>query len=148
MALIERVTYSDAVAVSRVLADQCCVETLSNHQWCPAGELYAFSDYPTTERVVVDQVFGQVIAGDEIANPAETQLLHKEGFGALLMAPIVLRGVTIGLLELYRRAPRPWTPMEVDRVRMLAHQMGPTMWMLDHGPELVAKDRPGALRTA
>jgi hypothetical protein len=40
------------------------------------------------------------------------------------MAPILHRGETVGLLEICRREPRPWTGREIDRARLLAHSLG------------------------
>jgi GAF domain-containing protein len=52
------------------------------------------------------------------------ELLRRGGFGAALLASIVLRGVSVGLLELHRHDARPWTGLEIDRVRTLTHQLG------------------------
>jgi diguanylate cyclase (GGDEF)-like protein len=121
---IERLLHADDIAVSRVLAEERCVETVSTHETEPDGrERFAFGDYATTERVVGDQVVGQIVAGDPAADPAEEALLRTYGFAAVLLAPIVRRGETVGLLEFYRRAPRPWTGTEVDQARVLANQL-------------------------
>jgi hypothetical protein len=39
------------------------------------------------------------------------------------MAPIVSRGETVGLLEVYRRIERPWTSVEIDNARLLAQSL-------------------------
>ncbi len=122
--LIERLTHSDAVVVSRVLREERCVQTLSEHDWSPTGELFSYEEYPTTGSVIVNQVLGQVIHGDPAADPAELRVLDRDGFGAVLLAPVVVRAETVGLLELYRHTPQPWTTTEIDRARVLAHQLG------------------------
>jgi len=60
---------------------------------------------------------------DSAADAAEAALLRQVGFAAVLLAPIVCRGETVGLLEFYRRDLRPWTGTEVDQARVLANQL-------------------------
>jgi diguanylate cyclase (GGDEF)-like protein len=121
---LERLVHADAVAISRVIPGQRCVETVSTNDGQPPGERFGFDEYPTTERVVSGQVLGQILAGDPAADPAEVAVLSRFGYSAVLMAPIILGGETIGLVEIYRCAPRPWTGTEADHVRLLAQQFG------------------------
>jgi GAF domain-containing protein len=124
LASLAQLLHADAIVVSRVLAEERAVETVSDGVEFPVGERFGYDDYPTTEHVAVAQVIGQLIAGDPAADAAEVRLLGELGFGALLMAPIVFRGVTVGLLELFRHAAQPWTGAEIDQARVLAHQLG------------------------
>ncbi len=123
----ERFINADEIAVSRVLADEGVVETITAHDWGPARERFALEDVPTTGWVVQTQTAGQVVVGDPAADPAELEVLHRAGYGAVLLAPIVFRGETTGLLELYRRAPRPFVHTEIQQARMLAHHLGATL---------------------
>jgi hypothetical protein len=92
------------------------------------GRAVAYSDFPSTERVVVAQIVGQIVCGDSAADPAEVALLLDGGHAALLMAPIVHRGATVGLLELYRRAaPAVGRRPRIDQVRVLAYHLGPAI---------------------
>src|SRR4051812_47494684 len=102
--LIERLLHADDVAVSRVIADERCLETVTDHEGLPLGQRYSYDDYPTTEHVIVDQVVGQLVEGDPSSDPAELQLLSKLGFAALLMVPIVAGGPTL------RTVPGPPPP--------------------------------------
>src|SRR5215212_11089030 len=129
--------HADDVSISRVHAGERCVETLTTHDLTRTGERFSYDDYPTTEHVIEAQVLGQLIAGDLAGDPAELALLAELEMRALLMAPIVVRGETIGLLEIYRATARPWTASEIDRARLLAHSLGgavqgeapqPTSW--------------------
>jgi diguanylate cyclase (GGDEF)-like protein len=122
--LIKRLLHADDVTISRVLANERCVESLSEHDWAPTEQRFSYDDYPTTEHVVEAQVLGQLVEGDPAADPAELKLLTEGGFGALLMAPVIFRGATVGLLEIYRRAARPWTSAQIDHARLLAHSLG------------------------
>jgi GAF domain-containing protein len=124
MVMIETLTHADDVALSRVLSEERCVETLSEHHLGTTGDRFTFDDYPTTERVILDQVIGQVVQGDPAADPAELAMLRRDGFGAVLLTPVLHRAETIGLLEFYRSTARPWTPTEIDQARMLAHHLG------------------------
>ena len=67
-----------------------------------------------------------------VANYAGPALVRRHGFGAVLLVPIVFRGESAGLLELYRRAPRPFVHTEIQQARMLAHHLGAVL----AGPEL------------
>ena len=126
-------SHADDVAVSLVVPGERCVETLSTHDWGADGERYSFDDYPTTERVIVHQTLGQVLEGDPARRPGRARSCCAEsGFSAVLLAPIIFHGETIGLLEIYRRTARPWTGTEVDQVRMLAHQLSGVL----AGPQL------------
>jgi hypothetical protein len=122
--LMARLLHADDVAVSRVIPEERCVETLSEHDWGLTGERFRYSDYPTTEHVITAQVLGQLIEGDPAADPAELALLAASNFKALLIVPVVFRGDTVGLVEIYRRTARPWTGAEVDDARILAHSLG------------------------
>jgi diguanylate cyclase (GGDEF)-like protein len=124
VALVRRLAQADEVAVSSVVPGERCVETLHDLSFTNTGERFSYDDYPTTERVIVHQTLGQIVAGDPAANRAEVALLQDNGYGAVIMVPIVFRAETVGLLELYRRAARPWTAGEIDQARMLAHHLG------------------------
>jgi diguanylate cyclase (GGDEF)-like protein len=134
MEMIERLLHADDVAVSRVCPEERCVQTLSQHDWGPTNARYYFADYPTTETVVRTQVLGQVVDGDPAADRAELDLIRSEGYGTVLLAPIVFRGETLGLLEIYRRTRRPWANAEIDETRLLAHHLGALLCVADLAP--------------
>jgi EAL domain-containing protein (putative c-di-GMP-specific phosphodiesterase class I) len=131
--LIKRLAHAEDVAVSRVLPGGRAVQTLSEHDWGVDGEIYRLAEYPTTARVITEQVLGQVVAGDPAADPAELRLLETNGFSAVLLAPVVTRAETVGLLELYRTTGRPWTTTEIDQARTLAHHLGSALTALETG---------------
>jgi diguanylate cyclase (GGDEF)-like protein len=118
--LIERLLHADDVTISRVVPGERCVETLTSHEGVASGQRFSYDDYPTTEHVIVDQVVGQLVAGDPLSDPSELRLLGELGFAALLMVPIVSGGAAVGLVEVSRRAGRPWTSAETDHARLLA----------------------------
>jgi diguanylate cyclase (GGDEF)-like protein len=118
--LIERLLHADDVTISRVVPGERCVETLTSHAGLASGQRFSYDDYPTTEHVIADQVVGQLVAGDPSSDPSELRLLGELGFAALLMVPIVSGGTTVGLVEVSRRAGRPWTSAETDHARLVA----------------------------
>jgi GAF domain-containing protein len=118
--MIERLLHADDVAVSRVLAGERSIETLTDHDGLQPGERYNYDDYPTTEYVIVQQALGQLVVDDPATDDAERRLLAELGFAALLMVPIVSGGQTVGLVEVSRRSGRPWTSAEIDQARLLA----------------------------
>jgi diguanylate cyclase (GGDEF)-like protein len=129
VALMERLIHSEDVAVSIYVPEHRYVETLSEHpDWDGAGRPFLLDDYPTTEYVLEHQEIGQLIAGDPAADPAEVELLAEGGFRAVMLAPVIHRGATVGLLEIYRREARPWSPTEVDQARVFAHHLGTLLW--------------------
>ncbi|MEA2411184.1 MAG: hypothetical protein QOC77_1745 [Thermoleophilaceae bacterium] len=152
VALIERLLHADEVTVSRVIAGERCLETLTDHDAVASGERYSYDDYPTTEHVIVDQVAGQLVAGDPSSDPAELRLLSELGFEALLMLPVVARGSTVGLLEVSRKTGRPWTSAETDQARLFAQCLASAVSHAHAGaeplpwsPGALGGGRPGAL---
>jgi diguanylate cyclase (GGDEF)-like protein len=122
--LIAQLVHADEVVISRAVPRARCVETITSHAWIRPRERFSYDDFPTTEHVLDSQTLGQLIAGDPEGDPAELDLLTSSGFEAVLMLPIVFRAESVGLLEIYRRAARPWTGTEIDEVRVLAYHLG------------------------
>ena len=121
--LVAKLLHADDVVISRNLPAARCIETMTSHAWTLPGERFAYDDYPTTEHIVREQIMGQLIAGDPAADPAEIALLVSADFGAALLAPVVYRADTVGLLALYRRTARPWSDAESDHARVIAHHL-------------------------
>jgi diguanylate cyclase (GGDEF)-like protein len=121
--LIERLLHADEVTVSRVVPGERCVESMTEQAGVEPGTRYSYDDYATTEHVISVQVVGQIVVDDPVSDSAERELLAELGYASLLMAPIVSRGETVGLLEVYRRIERPWTSVEIDNARLLAQSL-------------------------
>ncbi len=75
-----------------------------------------------TERALREQRAFQVMVGDPRSDPNEVELLLEFGCRSLLMVPVILRGETVGLLEAFSGAERPWTRSEINRARIIANQ--------------------------
>jgi EAL domain-containing protein (putative c-di-GMP-specific phosphodiesterase class I) len=152
--LIERLLHADEVTISRAAHDERYIQSLTDHDMEVAGTRYSFDDYPTTEHVIGSQKLGQLVVGDPAADPAECALLAGLGYASLLMVPIVLRGQTIGLLEVFRSEARPWTSREIDTARVLAQSLGGAITAdaggtdLPWSPEVLGASGPGGLTAA
>ncbi|HEY0632880.1 MAG TPA: EAL domain-containing protein [Thermoleophilaceae bacterium] len=125
--MIQRLLNADDVTVSRVIPGARCVETLTSHEGVAPGQRYSFDDYRTTEHVIEDQVLGQLVVDDPAVDAAERRLMEDLGFAALLMVPVISRGVSVGLIEISRRTGRPWTSAEIDHARLLAQSLAGTL---------------------
>ncbi|MGQ9466805.1 MAG: GAF domain-containing protein [Anaerolineae bacterium] len=79
--------------------------------------------YGSTERPAVQEVLltqePAVLTGD---HPDALPLLQERNARSLLLVPMVVRGQTVGLVELERREERPFTLNEVRLAQALANQ--------------------------
>lgn len=93
--------------------------------WESRGEkaLLACRAYRSTERSAVQEVLltqePAVLTGD---HPDALPLLQERDARSLLLVPMVVRGQTVGLVELERREERPFTLNEVRLAQALANQ--------------------------
>lgn len=107
---------AEACAVSRAIGD---VLLLVTEHYRPPGRSvqlgagYLVSDFPETKRVLEERSAASAVVGSPGCDPAEERLLRELGYGALLMLPLVLRGETWGLVEVYRLQPRPFGAVEM-----------------------------------
>jgi GAF domain-containing protein len=67
------------------------------------------------------------VVDDPAVDAAERRLMEDLGFAALLMVPVISRGVSVGLIEVSRRTGRPWTSAEIDHARLLAQSLAGTL---------------------
>src|SRR5829696_3041561 len=130
-AMIPTVLGAEDAAVSRVVPGERCVEDISRHGWSQPGARYSLDDFPATAWVLRTRTAGQVVVGDPASDPAEVTLLERNGFGAVLMVPLVFGGRDVGLLELYRRHALPWSSAEIERAQLLAHQLAAVIDLLE-----------------
>ncbi len=66
----------------------------------PLTPYFEMSEYPLSLQVLEDQTTVMVDVDDPNADPAETELLRREGYRSLVMLPLVAKGHSIGLVEL------------------------------------------------
>jgi putative nucleotidyltransferase with HDIG domain len=84
---------------------------------------YLLDDYPTTRTVLMELVETSTTVGDG-GDPSEHALLERNGFRAIMMAPLVMAGRACGLIELFDCEPRTFTAEERQFCRLLADQAG------------------------
>jgi GAF domain-containing protein len=115
-----RMVDADACAISRVLGDVLIlIAEYAPGETLQLGQGYLVPDYPKTEEVLRLGTAYTTTVDDPGADPAEAGVVRELGFGALLMLRLQVAGDAWGLVELYRRAPRPFSDGEVDRARGL-----------------------------
>jgi HD domain len=84
---------------------------------------YPLDQYPLTRRVLEELVEVSTTVGDG-GDASEHALLEAGGFGAILMAPLVMAGHACGLIELFDVRARVFTAEERQFCRLLADQAG------------------------
>jgi diguanylate cyclase (GGDEF)-like protein/PAS domain S-box-containing protein len=62
----------------------------------------------------------QTLASDPVTDPATSEHMLSLGFRSRLQVPIRSRGATLGVMEAYSTAERPWSRFETRRARMIA----------------------------
>jgi len=133
--LIAGELHADKIALSRWLPADEAVETLAESGDQADDELFQVTDYPATAKVLEEHEATQILVGDPAADPAETKLLLEQGYRSLLMVPIVHRGRSLGIVEAMSEEDRPWTRTEINRARIIAHQLASIIQSFFRSPE-------------
>ncbi|HEY7151837.1 MAG TPA: EAL domain-containing protein [Solirubrobacterales bacterium] len=126
LTLIGEELQADTICLSRWLADEQVVETVAESGGTRA-ERFPVAEYPLTGRVLREQQAAQVLVGDPEADPQEVELLLSLGLRSLLIVPVVAQGETLGIVEAYSEAERPWTRTQINRARIISNQFGSMM---------------------
>ena len=108
------------------------------------GQTYRLSDFPATRQVLETQEPIQIRVSNESDDPAERALLASRGQGTLLMLPLVLRGETIGLMEVIDTTDREFDPADVDFCQALCNVVAPAVqnaMLYAEMKELAARDK-------
>ncbi len=101
------------------------VESLGYYPPLKVGEMepyYEVGRYPETLRVLERQDTVIIEADDPSADPAEVALLKREGNHVLAMLPLVAKGQSIGLVELFSRATITWDAERLQLGRTMANE--------------------------
>ncbi len=126
LALIGEELQADTICLSRWLPDEQMVETVAESGGTRA-ERFPVAEYRLTGRVLREQQAAQVLVGDPEADPQEVELLLALGLRSLLIVPVVSQGETLGIVEAYSEAERPWTRTQINRARIISNQFGSMM---------------------
>jgi diguanylate cyclase (GGDEF)-like protein len=83
---------------------------------------YDVSAYPETLRVLERQETVIIDADDEHADPAEVALMRQDGNRVLAMLPLVAKGQSIGLVELFSKVPIAFDAERLALARTMANE--------------------------
>jgi len=87
------------------------------------AEDYSLSEYPATLEVLTS-LKSSTTSVDSGGDPAEHAFLEENGFKANLLAPLVVHGRAVGLIELFDTRPRTFTHDDRRFCRLLADHAG------------------------
>ncbi len=83
---------------------------------------YDVSEYPETLRVLDRQETVIIDAADPAADPAEVELLRRDGNLIVAMLPLVAKGQSIGLVELFSKSPIVFDAERLSLARTMANE--------------------------
>jgi len=101
------------------------VESLGYYPALRLDELEPFflvDGFPETLRALERQETVIIDATDPQADPAEVALMTREGNRMLAMLPLVAKGQSIGLVELFSRSEQRWDGEQLDLARTMANE--------------------------
>ena len=101
------------------------LESLGYYPVLPDGELVPFYDvssYPLTMRVLAHQEAVLIDADDPAADPAEVELLRTNKQQMMAMLPLVAKGQSIGLVELFSVSAIVWKDDLLKLARTMANE--------------------------
>ena len=101
--------------------------------WKLADQTYALTDYPNTAAPLADGQTYTCRVDDPDGDLAEAALLRERGFSSLLLTPLVSRGRSIGIIELFDTRPRTFTSQDQRLALVLAHHLAPLLALLQEG---------------
>jgi diguanylate cyclase (GGDEF)-like protein len=85
-------------------------------------DFYGLAGFPTTRGVLLGGAIAVVDADDPDADPAEVELLRREGMRGLVMLPLIAKGEAIGLVELTSHGRPTSDASEITIARTMAHE--------------------------
>jgi len=83
---------------------------------------YAVVGFPETLRVLERQETVIIDAHDPSADPAEVELLERDGNRVLAMLPLVAKGQSIGIVELFSTNQVRWDAQRLELARTMANE--------------------------
>ena len=83
---------------------------------------YALADYPETRRLLLEHLELAVDVADPTADPAEVGYLRSIGMSSMAMPPLIARGESIGIIEIYGRQRQPFGTDRMALARTLADE--------------------------
>jgi diguanylate cyclase (GGDEF)-like protein len=83
---------------------------------------FVVAGFPETVRVLEGQETVIIDAQDPKADPAEVELLTRDGLRMLAMLPLVAKGQAIGLVELFSKSEVRWDDQRLELARTMANE--------------------------
>lgn len=130
--------HADNICLSKWHAAEGIVETLAENGPRTNETRFVIRDFPLTGHMLRAQEAVQVLVGDPESDPDEAELLLSLGHRSLLMVPVIQRGESVGLIEAFSDAERPWTRAEINRARIISNQFASVIQALFR-----SESRPG-----
>jgi diguanylate cyclase (GGDEF)-like protein len=87
---------------------------------------YDLADFPATRAVLASHEPCMIDIADPQADPAEVEYLRSLGHGSLVMLPLVVRGESIGIVELSSARTKAFTDRDVELAQLLAREAATT----------------------
>lgn len=112
----------DVMALSNVAEGRVLQEISSAGAPLDAG-VYALDDFPATRAALESAVMIEAHVSDPHSDPAERDLLDRQGMASLLLTPVVGGGTPLGILEFRHRTNRRWTNDDMAHARTLAEHI-------------------------
>ena len=122
------------------------LESLGYHPPIRFEEMEPFFDvtgYPETLRALRDETVVTVDADDPSADPAETALLRRDGNRMLVMLPLIAKGESIGLVELFSRGEIRADAERLELARTMANEAAMALenaWLYEDVRKLADRD--------
>ena len=138
--LIARALHAGEVSLSQWHPDEDALETLARSRSNGEFQRLTVSEHPLVRQVLGRQEAAQVLISDPQSDPRQVQLLLELGHSSMLMVPVVHRGESLGVLEAFSGAERPWTRAEINRARIVASQFGAVIESLYLDPSDLSRD--------
>ncbi len=88
----------------------------------PVGSTYALTDFPATRRVLITGEPCYVDVANPDSDPEEVVYLRSVGQASMVILPLVVRGESIGILELTSTQSRVFTDRSVQLAQLLARE--------------------------
>jgi diguanylate cyclase (GGDEF)-like protein len=126
---IALVAHADDCVLSTWDRDADRVVTFGSHPIERGGDIdpaYDLREFPATRRVLETHALLRVDTSDPAADPAEVDYLRSLGHRTLVMLPLVVRGESIGIVELSAAAEGAFSEREVELAELLIREAAVT----------------------
>jgi EAL domain-containing protein (putative c-di-GMP-specific phosphodiesterase class I) len=123
---VRQLVAADEVAIDLVNSAGLSIERLSHHTWT-SGPVQSLSELPLLRWSLESRRAVQVLVSDATTDGALSEQLRSDGYGALLVVPVITRGNSLGLLSFYRELSQPWTLNQIRLARIGASQLAATL---------------------